>query len=161
MIIILCLVFSAFFSGMEIAFVSSNRLKIELDRKHGLFSSRIISIFLKSPQHYLATMLVGNNIALVIYGIFVARLLEPFLEQRIGIKSEILILIIQTIVGTMVILLTAEFLPKTIFRSRPNLTLNLFSVPVLVFFIFLYPVTIITLGITNFIMRYFMGVNVR
>ncbi len=161
MIIILCLVFSAFFSGMEIAFVSSNRLKIELDRKHGLFSSRIISIFLKSPQHYLATMLVGNNIALVIYGLFIARLLEPFLEQRIGIKSEILILIIQTIVGTMVILLTAEFLPKTIFRSRPNITLNLFSVPVLVFFIFLYPVTIITLGITNFVMRYFMGVKVR
>ncbi len=161
LVIILCLVFSAFFSGMEIAFVSSNRLKIELDRKHGLFSSGIISIFLKSPNHYIATMLVGNNIALVIYGLFVARVLEPLLEQRIGITNEVLILIIQTIVGTLVILLTAEFLPKTIFRSRPNLTLNIFSIPVLAFYIILYPITLIILGFTNFIMRYIMGIRVK
>ena len=106
-------------------------------------------------------MLVGNNIALVIYGYFVARLLGPFLQTRMGIHNEIAILILQTIVGTLVILLTAEFLPKTIFRSRPNLMMNIFSVPVLVFYVFLFPVTIITLWITNFVMRVFMGIKVR
>jgi CBS domain containing-hemolysin-like protein len=146
---------------MEIAYISSNRLKIELDRKHGIFSSRIVSIFLKNPGHYIATMLVGNNIALVIYGFFMARMLEPAISRHLSIHNEVLMLFLQTLIGTLIILFTAEFLPKTIFRSRPNLTLNVFSVPVLIFYIVLYPITLITIGFTNFIMRYILGVRVK
>ncbi len=160
-IVLLSLIFSAFFSGMEIAFISSNRLKIELDKKHGLFSSRIIGFFLKSPSQYIATMLVGNNIALVVYGIVVAQMLEPFLITILAIHNDALILIIQTLVATIVILFTAEFLPKTIFRSRPNSALNIFAIPVLILYIILYPITIITMSITNLIMRIFLGRKVK
>lgn len=161
LIIIISLIFSSFFSGMEIAYISSNRLKMELDRKHGLFSSRIISIFLKNPGQYVATMLAGNNIALVIYGFFVVRISEPVLLRYLNINSEALMLFIQTIIGTLVILFTAEFLPKTIFRSRPNLSLNILSIPVMIFYIILYPFTIITIGFTNFIMRFIPGLRLR
>lgn len=160
-IILISLLLSAFFSGMEIAFISSNRLKIELDRKHGLVSSRFISIFLKNPGHYIATILVGNNIALVVYGFFMAKLLEPLLSHTLKIENEVLILLLQTLAGTMIILLTAEFLPKTIFRSRPNITLNLFAVPMAVFYFVLYPVAIIAMGFTSFIMRFLMGIRVN
>jgi len=146
---------------MEIAYVSSNKLKIELDRKHGIFPARLISIFLKKPGYYIATMLVGNNIALVIYGTVVARVMEPILMFRLNISSEALILVIQTIIGTLVILFTAEFLPKTIFRSRPNLALNIFSVPILFFYIVLYPVTLFTTGISNLFLRVFMRIKVN
>jgi magnesium and cobalt exporter, CNNM family len=153
------MILSAFFSGMEIAFVASNKLKIELDRKHGIFSSRIINIFMKNPGYYIATMLVGNNIALVIYGILVAHILAPVFENQFHIHNEALILIIQTIIGTIVILFTAEFLPKTIFRSRPNIALNIFSVPVFIFYILLYPITLVTMGITNGFLRFFMKIR--
>lgn len=161
LIIFISLLFSAFFSGMEIAFISSNRLKFEIDRKHGLVSSRFISIFLKNPGHYIATMLVGNNIALVVYGSFVTLILEPVLIDQLNISSDILRLIILTITGTLVILFTAEFLPKTIFRSRPNLNLNIFAIPVFILYILLYPVTIIIIGITMVIMKYILGIKVN
>ena len=160
-IVFISLIFSAFFSGMEIAFISSNRLKIELDKKHGLFPSRIISYFMRIPGHYIATMLVGNNIALVVYGIVLAKMLEPFLTNTLYINSDALILIFQTIVGTIVILFTAEFLPKTLFRSRPNAALNIFAIPVTFFYIIMYPITVIAIGITNLIMRIFLGIDVQ
>lgn len=160
-IIIISLLFSAFFSGMEIAFIASNRLKIELDRKRGVFTSRIINVFIKNPGHFIATMLVGNNIALVVYGLVVARLMEPLLVNYAGITNEALILVIQTITGTLVILLTAEFLPKTVFRSRPNAFLKIFAIPVYIFYISLYPVTIVAIGVTNFIMRFILGLDVK
>jgi len=160
-IVLISLILSAFFSGMEIAFISSNRLKIELDKKHGKFASTIISFFLKSPGHYIATMLVGNNIALVLYGIVVAKMLEPLLIGSFGIHNEVLILALQTLIGTIIILFTAEFLPKTLFRSRPNSALNIFAIPVSIFYIILYPITIFAIGITNFIMRVFLGIDVQ
>ena len=95
MIVLITLIFSAFFSGMEIAFVSANKLRIELDNKNGEFSSRLLSSFLKSPSRFIATMLVGNNIALVLYGLTTAQIMRPFLS--VVTDSEALILFLQTI----------------------------------------------------------------
>ncbi|MBN1953254.1 MAG: HlyC/CorC family transporter [Bacteroidales bacterium] len=138
-IIFVTLVLSAFFSGMEIAFISSNRLRIELDKKQGVFASRIIGIFVDNPGKFLTTMLVGNNIALVIYGIVMAAVLKPVLNSILSSSS--LILILQTFFSTLLILLTAEFLPKVVFRSVSNQTLNLFSVPGYFFYLMFYPLT--------------------
>ncbi|MBE0655865.1 MAG: HlyC/CorC family transporter [Bacteroidales bacterium] len=160
-IILLSLVLSAFFSGMEIAYVSSNRLKIELDRKHGAFSSRIIGIFTKKPGHYIATMLVGNSIVLVIYGFFISGILEPKLAISLKINHPALMIFLQTLIAAAIILITSEFLPKTFFRSRPNLFLSILSVPVFLFYIILYPITLITIVFTNFFMRFVLGKKIR
>ncbi|NJM15696.1 MAG: HlyC/CorC family transporter [Bacteroidales bacterium] len=147
-VIIASLLFSAFFSGMEIAFISANRLRIELDKKQGSFSSRIISVFSKNPSQYIATMLVGNNVALVMYGLFMAILLKPLLYRFT--QSEPGLLLLQTIISTMAILITGEFMPKVIFRINPNRSLNIFSVPVLIVYIVFYPVAWLTIAISSF-----------
>lgn len=144
---------------MEIAFVSANKLRIEIDRKQEKFLSGIVSFFTKNPSRYIATMLVGNNIALVIYGISFAQMLEEPIRNLIGNGSDATVLLIQTLISTLIILLTAEFLPKTIFRINPNNSLRLFSVPILVFYVLLYPVTILTIGISNFTMRYLLRIS--
>ncbi len=150
-IIIVTLLFSAFFSGMEIAFLASNKLRLELSRKQGLFSSRIISIFLANPSQFIATILVGNNIALVIYGLSMAKLLEPGLRHFIN--SEFSILITQTLISTIIILFTAEFLPKTLVRINPNTVLTFMSVPLIIVFLLMYPVTYLITGFSDFVIK--------
>lgn len=158
-IIFVSLLFSAFFSGMEMAFVSASRLRIEVDRKHGKLSARIISVFLRRPGNFIATMLIGNNIALVVYGIMVARLLEPLIITYLNLHNGLTILLIQITAGTIIILFTAEFLPKTLFRNRPNLALRLFAIPALVIWLLLFPITILIIGITNLLFHISFGMK--
>ncbi|MFC2090439.1 hemolysin family protein [Bacteroidota bacterium] len=160
-IILISVLFSAFFSGMEIAFLSSNKLRIEIDKKQTVFTASILTIFTKHPSRYIATMLVGNNIALVIYGISFARLLKDPITDLLQTNSEVLVLLIQTIVSTLIILLTAEFLPKTLFRINPNGILKVFALPVFVFYIILYPISILAIELSNFMMKHILKVNIK
>lgn len=137
--ILISLAFSAFFSGMEIAFISSNKLRYELDKKNKSLSSKILGIFYKNPNLFISTMLVGNNIALVVYGLQMAILLEPAIAKVVD--NEALIVFIQSILSTILILFTGEFIPKTIFKLNPNLSMNLFAVPLLIIYIILYPIS--------------------
>lgn len=162
MLIILILVsilFSAFFSGMEIAFVSANKLRIEIDRKQKKAFSPLVSFFNKHPSRFIATMLVGNNIALVIYGIAFAMLLEEPIRKMLGENANAATLLVQTLISTLIILLTAEFLPKTLFRLNPNNSLRILSAPILLFYVILYPISIFTIGISNFTMKYLLRIS--
>ena len=124
--LIVSMVFSAFFSGMEIAFVSSNRLRVEMDRdKHGL-SQRALDVFYKHPSHFISTMLVGNNIALVVYGILFAQIFDATLFASLSDGGRVTC---DTLLSTLVVLFTGEFLPKTIFKSNPNGLLTFFAIP--------------------------------
>ena len=138
MFILLTLLLSAFFSGLEIAFVTSNKLRFELDKKQPNLTSSILSIFYRNPQQFISTMLVGNNICLVIYGLLMAELLTPWLSP---IGNQFLITFVQTILATAIVLITGEFLPKTIFRINPNLWMRIFSWLLLFFYVVLYPVS--------------------
>ncbi len=135
-IILISMFFSAFFSGMEIAFISSNKFRLELDRKQGKKHVNKIWMLIRKQEQYIATMLIGNNISLVIYGITMAKVLEPQIARFIS--NELLILLIQTIISTLIILVTAEFLPKTVFRINPNRALYFFLYPVLTFYYTFY-----------------------
>jgi len=153
LVILLAILFSAFFSGMEIAFLASNKLRIELDKKQGVLGSEIIKIFTENPGQYLATMLIGNNIALVIYGLFFSRLLSPVFSPLLG--SDVLVLIVNTIISTAIILTVAEFLPKTVFIISPNSFLKRLSVPTLFFYGLFYPVSKLAVAASNLFIRIF------
>ena len=151
LIAIVTLLLSAFFSGIEIAFVSANKLQLEVDKNTGKFPSNIISYFSKNESDFITTMLVGNNIALVIYGVMMTRILTPFIE--IYFSSSFELLLIQTIIATVIVLVVAEFLPKAIFRVFPNKILKIFSVPIWISFILLRPIAILMLNISEFILH--------
>ena len=127
------IILSAFFSGIEIAFVSSNKLQLELDKGSEKISSKIISFFSRNESSFITTMLIGNNISLVIYGIAMTKLLTPLFENYFF--DTYVLLLFQTIISTLIILVTAEFLPKSIFMLFPNTTLRFFSFPICCFYI--------------------------
>ena len=151
--------FSAFFSGMEIAFVSSDKLRLELDKNQNSFKSRILKIFTKTPNKYITTMLVGNNIALVIYGIIFAKILEPFLGKITN--SDGIILLLQTVLSTLVILFAGEFIPKKIFRLNPNRVLRIFAVPLIFIYYIFYPITHFCLYLSRIIVNSFFKGNLN
>ena len=136
--IFIVLMFSAFFSGTEIAFVSSNKMRVEMEREDGGITSRIIDIFYKHHSNFISTILVGNNIALVIYGILMAKLIEG--------------LILQTIVSTLIVLFTGEFLPKMLFRINPNRMLRVCAFPAMLFYILLWPISKFTSGLSHMLL---------
>ena len=156
LIILLAIILSAFFSGMEIAFVASNRLRIELDRKQGVFGSRIIKLFTDNPGQYIATMLIGNNFSLVIYGLVFSKILGTLLTPIFD--SALLILLLNTLFSTAIILFVAEFLPKTIFIISPNFFLKFLSIPTLIFFFLFYPISKFTLAASNLFIRVFFKI---
>ena len=136
--LIVSMVFSAFFSGMEIAFVSSNRMLAEMERGKNGIQQRAIALFYRHPNNFVSTMLVGNNIALVIYGILFAQIFDATLFASLGDGERVTA---DTIASTVVVLFTGEFIPKLIFKSNPNTMLSFFAIPALVCYILLYPIS--------------------
>ncbi len=142
-LIALTLAFSFFFSGIEIAFLSANKLQIELQGKQGVLWGRIMSYFLKRQSWFIGTTLIGNTLALVLFGIYMAQLIEPWLASNLpqSINDEVFILIFQTLISTLLILFTAEFLPKSLFLINPNLMLAALAVPFRIIYVILAPLT--------------------
>ncbi|MGB1032250.1 MAG: hemolysin family protein, partial [Flavobacteriales bacterium] len=157
LIILVSLGFSAFFSGMEIAFVSANKLVVELENKNGTFTARIISSFLKKPKKFIAAMLIGNNIALVFYGIKAGEMVANLcfgVNDWNEFSQPYIALLTQTVITTVVILFTAEFLPKSIFRLNPNRWLNIFAVPLWLIYELLYIPSILITGLSKLFIKY-------
>ena len=156
-IISLTILFSAFFSGLEIAFVSANKLHLELQFKKGVFPYKIVSFLTKHPSRFIATLLVGNNIAIVVYGQMMHQVLVPILDLRI---SPFVIMLFETFISTVIILFLAEFLPKALFRARAEQALSTFALPGSFFYWLFYPLVSFILGISNFLMRFVFKMEV-
>lgn len=156
--LLITMAFSAFFSGMEIAFVSVDKLRFEMNRKGGV-SSRILSLFFRNPNDFISTMLVGNNIALVIYSILMAQIIGDNLLAG-WITNHFVMVLVQTVISTLIILVTGEFLPKTLFKINPNLALNVCAVPLFICYVVLYPISKFSSGVSYLFLRLFgMKVN--
>ena len=154
-VILICLLLSAFFSGMEIAFLTSNKFRIEIDKSKKGVTQALIDLFISHSGMYITTLLVGNNVVMVIYGIFMSDLLVKqfeFLHLSIGVE-----LFVETLVSTLIILVFAEFLPKTVFRLRSNLFLKLFSVPVFLFYLLFFPLSYFSVWLGGWLLRIFTG----
>lgn len=154
-IIVICLLLSAFFSGMEIAFVASNKLRIEIDKSNKGVTQSLIDLFVSNSGMYITTILVGNNVVMVIYGIFMSDLLVrqlAFLNLSVGLE-----LLVETVISTLIILFFAEFLPKTIFRLKSNLFLKIFAVPVFLFYLLFFPLSYFSVWLGGWLLRIFTG----
>ena len=158
-IIVVSIVFSAFFSGMEIAFITSNKLYFELEKKQGSWSSSVISKLSKNPSQFITTMLIGNNIALVVYGIFMGNLIISLIfPEYISVSSyPIWILLVQTVISTLVILVTAEFMPKAIFRIYSNELLSAFAIPTYIIYQLFYVVSKFVVWLSKTALQIFTG----
>jgi CBS domain containing-hemolysin-like protein len=160
-IILITLIFSAFFSGTEIAFVTSSKLQIELQRKQGQLSGRILSFFTQKPSRLINTALVGNTIALVIYGYFMALILEPLIMRILPdyLTNPGIILVVQTIISTLLVLFTAEFTPKSIFLINPNRLLTILAYPIMIIFIVMFPLVWVIEQMSRFIIVHLLRQN--
>ncbi|MDE6136900.1 MAG: CNNM domain-containing protein, partial [Muribaculaceae bacterium] len=147
------LVLSGFFSGTEMAFVTADKVRTAVDVQKGGLVSRLVKRFYDKSEFFISTILVGNNVVLVIYGMGAAKMLEPWLQYDLGIKSEFLILLCQTLISTGVILLTGEFLPKTVFGINPNSTLRVLALPVALFYVVLYPISLLATWLSRGLMK--------
>ena len=165
--VVAILLLSGFFSGMEIAFVSSSKLRFEMDREEQGGSARLIDTFYRHPNSFISTLLIGNNIALVIYGILMAQIVSTLILVPLGIHkpegvcpNEALCLLLQTILATLIVLVTGEFLPKTLFRLNPNRMMRVFAFPAYVFYILLWPISKFTSSLGK-LMLWMMGEKVK
>lgn len=158
-ILIIAMVFSAIFSGMEIAFVSADKMRFEMDCERKTFSSSILGSFFRNPDNFISTMLVGNNISLVVYSTMMAALIEGLLPQAM-LNHNFLLVLMETLISTMIIIVVGEFLPKTLFRINANSTLSFFSVFVFLAHIVLYPISRFTTWLSKIILR-FVGVKIN
>lgn len=154
--IVTSLTFSFFFSGIEIAFLSANRLQVELQGKQGSWSGQLISYFLSAPSRFIGTCLVGNTLALVIFGNSMAMLFEPVLKTNLppSLNGDASILLSQTVISTLIILVTAEFLPKSLFLINPNLMLSALAIPFAATYAILKPITFSILSVSNLVLKH-------
>ncbi|WP_074407256.1 hemolysin family protein [Aquimarina megaterium] len=155
-VIILSLILSAFFSGMEIAYVSSNKIHIEIEKKQGGFISNILARLTKKPSKFIATMLVGNNIALVVYGFYMGEILMKIIAGYFPEIVGSITLLLQTTISTLVILITAEFLPKVFFQIYSNTLLKAFSFPAYVFYVVFTPISSFVIWVSDFVLKKFL-----
>ncbi|MBC6365489.1 hemolysin family protein [Algoriphagus sp. AK58] len=149
--VLITLVFSAFFSGIEIAYISANKLQIELQKKQGSFSGKVLSGFIQRPGQFIGTTLIGNTIMLVLYGTFMAFLLDEPLRGILpeSLNNEAVILVSQTVLSTIIVLITGEFLPKSLFMLNPNSMLNFFALPFLGIYYLMYPIVWLIVGLSR------------
>ena len=158
--ILICLILIGFFSGIEIAFVSSSKLNIELKRKQGSYAGKVLSKFMENPATFLGTSLVGVNILLVVYGLLMTQATEVLFDA-VGLPhNEFLRLFLDTIIATLIVLILGEFIPKALFRSKPEQTLTLFTVPIQFFYFLLYPIAKFFVKISEFILKYLFNVRI-
>ena len=159
-IIVISLLFSAFFSGMEIAFISANKIHIEIEKKQDGFLPKVLTRLTKKPSKFIATMLIGNNIALVVYGLFMGDLLMGLfagIESTPGGFLSLMLtdfsLVTQTVISTLIILLTAEFLPKVLFQIYSNTMLRLLAIPAYVFYVLFSVISDFVIWISDIILK--------
>lgn len=157
-----CIVLIGFFAGTEIAFISANKLNIELRKKQGTLSGRILARFMENPSEFIGTSLVGVNVLLVIYGLLMTQLTEPVLSMLPPpFNSEYAQLVIDTLIATVIILVFAEFLPKAIFRAKADAVLNIFAVPMQLMYFILYPFAKVFVAISEFILKHLFNVRIK
>ena len=154
-IIILCLILCAFFSGMEIAFISSNKIYLEIEKKQDNFLSRILTKLTEKPSKFIAAMLIGNNIALVTYGFFMGELLMRWIESFGYHLSSLIDLLLQTILSTLIVLITAEFLPKVFFQIYANNLIKFFAVPAYFFYVLFYFISTFFIWVSDLVLKKF------
>ena len=162
-IVAITLFFSALCSGLEIAFNSINRLQLEVELTKNSFSAKIIRLFLKDQSRFITSLLLGNNIALIVYGISMSQILDVPVNhwlQAIAFDNDFMVLLVKTVLATLLVLLVAEFLPKMLFRINPNAILSFFALPTFICYCLLYPLILVYTGISEFIIRYVLRLKV-